>query len=131
MKRLLTTSLILAFALMTLTGCGGSNNGPEKIAKKAMDCMVKQDMAGYMDTYNLSEVEKASYLELVNKAVKPELNAKNGIKSYEVTGSELNEAGDAATVKVHIKFGDGSEKDMTMDMVKVDGNWLQSMDTDK
>lgn len=133
MKRILVSVWILALSLLALTSCGGkgNGNGPEKAVKKAMECLKQKDMKGYIDTYNLSDEDKKGFVELAEKAILPELESKSDLKSYEIKNVEMNETGDTAKVNVHIVFGDGSEKDMEMDMVKVDGKWLQEMDLDK
>ena len=52
-----------------------------------------------------------------------QLEARGGIKKFTVTEEEINDAGDAATLKIKTIYGNGDEADSEMNLVKVNGKW--------
>ena len=58
---------------------------------------------------------------------KEEIKKKDGIKSLEVIGEEINEAGDEAAVTLKIVYGNGKEDTQTSKFVMEDGKWKYSM----
>ncbi|MCD4679425.1 MAG: DUF4878 domain-containing protein, partial [Bacteroidales bacterium] len=58
---------------------------------------------------------------------KEDIEEEGGIKSNEVIEENINEAGDRATVKVKVIFGNGEEDTLTYKFVMEDGKWKYSM----
>jgi hypothetical protein len=129
MKRILTV-LALAAALVCFSACKGGNkvtklSGPEEVAKVALESMKKGDVKAFVDTFNLSDDDKAMLTSLIDEKLKEKIEEKGGIKSYEIGESSID--GDKATVKAKVYYKDGSEEDEDFHLTKVDGKWLQEM----
>lgn len=125
MKRIFTVIAAVAALAFFVSSCRTVDNGPAETAKRALECIMNDDIDGYVDTYNFADDERKEMAELFEKTLKDEMKENKGITSYEIRGTEFNEAADSARVSVHIVYGNETEEDMTMDMVKVDGQWLQ------
>ena len=129
--------LIMALALVAVIGCCAackSNSadkaakGPEKVAAQAMSAIQKGDWDAYAKTFGLDESDTKMLTGLVEEKLSETINEKGGIKDYKFTGTELNEDGDKATVKVHINYKNGTEEDETMSFVKEEDIWKQHID---
>ena len=56
-----------------------------------------------------------------------EMKKKDGVKSIEVIEEVINEAGDKATVKIKVVYGNGDENTQTNKFVMEDGKWKYTM----
>lgn len=130
MKKVMFFAAICLFAVV-LYGCGGANT-PKDVAEKAVKCLKSQDYKGYMKLVYVEDEDKLSSAEvnkkkeqiavLLEAKASDQLEKKGGIDSYEM-GEETIE-GDEAKVTVKIKYGDGSEKDTDIKLVKDKaGDW--------
>ena len=124
MKRLYFI-LIAVAALFCCAACK-SSNGPEKVAKDAIEALQKKDYDAYAATFNLSSSEQEFLSGMVEEKMDKAIEEKGGIKSYKITDSQVD--GDKATVKVHFVYKDGSEEDQKMSFVKVGDDWKQELD---
>ena len=122
MKKILGFTLIVA-ALAIFAACSSSSNGPEAVVKKSITAIQKGDYKAFAATYNLSESDQEMLAGLAEEKISQSINEKGGIKSFDITESNIE--GDEATVKVHYLYKDGSEEDETMNLELVDGEWKQ------
>ena len=122
MKKILGFTLVVA-ALALYAACSSSSNGPEAVVKKTISAIQKGDYNAFAATYNLSESDQKMLAGMAEEKIAQSLKEKGGIKSYDIT--ETNIDGEKATVKVHYIYKDGSEEDETMYLELVDGEWKQ------
>lgn len=129
MKRVLT--LLALAAVVLVSSCKGGGNstklsGPEAAAKAAIEAVKKGDMKAFVNTFNLSDDDKATLTALMEDKLTKELDKKGGIKSYEFVDTNID--GDKAAVKVKIYYNNDTEEESTFKFTNVDGKWMQEMD---
>lgn len=129
MKRVLT--LLALAAVVLVSSCKGGGNstklsGPEAAAKAALEAVKKGDMKAFVNTFNLSDDDKATLSALMEDKLTKELDKKGGIKSYEFVDTNID--GDKAAVKVKIYYNNDTEEESTFKFTNVDGKWMQEMD---
>ena len=124
MKKIVMLFAAVVSALL-FVACSGSSNGPEAVAKKAMSAIQKGDFDAYAATFNLSQEDQKQLAGFAEEKIKEALAAKGGMKSFDVTDSNID--GDKATVTVHVVYKDGSEEDQKLSFTNVDGAWKQEM----
>ena len=86
MKRVLTLLALAAVVFVSSCKGGGTStklSGPEAAAKAAIEAIKKGDMKAFINTYNLSDDDKATLSALMEDKLTKELDKKGGIKSYE------------------------------------------------
>ncbi|MDO4159579.1 MAG: DUF4878 domain-containing protein [Prevotellaceae bacterium] len=134
MKKLLGMVALVAFALL-ITACGNSNT-PKGVAEKSIKCIQKGDYEGYVDLMYVSkeskniEEEKKGYASLLQSKAGPALEEKGGIKSYEILSEEISEDGNSAKVDIKVVYGNGEEKNQTIQLLK-DKNDDWKLDSNK
>lgn len=128
MKRVLTLLALAAIVFVSSCKGGGTTklSGPEAAAKAAVEAIKKGDMKAFINTYNLSDDDKATLSALMEEKLQQKLDEKGGIKSYEILDSNID--GDNATVKVKIYYNNDTDEESTFKLTNVDGKWLQEMD---
>lgn len=133
MKRLgIVLSLVIASFLFFTTSCGtSSSSSPSDLAQKMLKFSEKGDVDGFIavlatDGKEITDEEKAKLTAMLLKG-KEDIEEEGGIKSNEVIEENINEAGDRATVKVKVIFGNGEEDTLTYKFVMEDGKWKYSM----
>lgn len=128
-------SFIAMFAIMfAFIGCGSSNT-PTGVAENALKCIQKSDFKSFIDLINIEgsnkediDQKKVQLEALLSGKMSKALEAKSGLKSWEILSEEISEDGNKAKVKVKQTWGDGTEEDDEIDFVKdADGNWKLSM----
>lgn len=128
MKRIL--ALLALAAIVFVSSCKGGGtakqSGPEAAAKAAVEAIKKGDIKAFINTYNLSDDDKATLSALIEEKLQKKIDEKGGIKSYEILDSNID--GDKATVKVKIYYNNGTDEESTFKLTNVDGRWLQEMD---
>lgn len=121
---------IAMMAVLTLSSCNG--NSPTDTAEKAAKCMQDGNYDGLADLVYIEEKEgediesqRKMISGLIGSLSSKTIDKKQGIRSYEVTGEEISEDGETATVRMDITYGDGSEKkdDVTSLRKDKDGKW--------
>ena len=120
--------LAIAAAVLCISSCKGApkkNATPEDTAKTALEALKKADYKAFVDTYNLSKDDKDMLVSVIEEKMKEQQEEKGGIKSYEVGEAQVD--GENATVTAKIFYNDGSDEDMTFNLINVDGKWLQEM----
>lgn len=128
MKKLFSTLAVALVALIAFTACGGHENSPQGVAKAAMEALQSGDAEAYFDLMYGSEESKnrEQTVALIKEKAFKSIEAKDGIKSYEIIEPEEPIAADAdkATIKVNVFYGNGQEEGKTLYLKKDDnGNW--------
>lgn len=127
MKKLKLTSLaIMALFTFLLVGCGG--NSAKDVAVKSTEYLLKGNTDAYLKLVDAPKETKEMLKSLLDEKgvaeIKKELDKKEGIKSVVATGENLSEDGNKSTVEVKVVFGNGEEKNESVDLHKVDGKWM-------
>jgi hypothetical protein len=128
----LVLSLAIASLLFFTTSCGtSSSSSPSDIGKKMFKDIEKGNVDAVIAVFSTDgeelsaeEIEKLTALVLMGQE---EIKKKDGIKSLEVIGEEINEAGDKADVTLKIIYGNGEEDTETNKFIMEDGKWKYSM----
>ena len=128
MKKLFSTLAVALVALIAFTACGGHENSPQGVAKAAMEALQSGDAEAYFDLMYGSEESqnREQTVALIKEKAFKSIEAKDGIKSYEIIEPEEPIAADAdkATIKVNVFYGNGQEEGKTQRLKKDDnGNW--------
>ena len=128
MKKLFSTLAVALVALIAFTACGGHENSPQGVAKAAMEALQSGDAEAYFDLMYGSEESqnREQTVALIKEKAFKSIEAKDGIKSYEIIEPEEPIAADAdkATSKVNVFYGNGQEEGKTLRLKKDDnGNW--------
>ena len=126
------SAMMLFAVVLVMSSCSGSDNSPEGIVNTALTKLQEKDYAGYVDLIKLSETDaekreqqKAAILDLVQKKFSKSMEQKQGLQSWEILSTETDESGNAAVVKVKLKYGDGSEDNQDIKAIKTeDGKWM-------
>lgn len=128
MKKLFSTLAVALVALIAFTACGGHENSPQGVAKAAMEALQSGDAEAYFDLMEGAEESqnREQTVALIKEKAFKSIEAKDGIKSYEIIEPEEPIAADAdkATIKVNVFYGNGQEEGKTLRLKKDDnGNW--------
>lgn len=128
MKKLFSTLAVALVALIAFTACGGHENSPQGVAKAAMEALQSGDAEAYFALMYGSEESqnREQTVALIKEKAFKSIEAKDGIKSYEIIEPEEPIAADAdkATIKVNVFYGNGQEEGKTLRLKKDDnGNW--------
>ena len=128
MNKLFSTLAVALVALIAFTACGGHENSPQGVAKAAMEALQSGDAEAYFDLMYGSEESqnREQTVALIKEKAFKSIEAKDGIKSYEIIEPEEPIAADAdkATIKVNVFYGNGQEEGKTLRLKKDDnGNW--------
>ncbi|MDD7563383.1 MAG: DUF4878 domain-containing protein [Alloprevotella sp.] len=128
MKKLFSTLAVALVALIAFTACGGHENSPQGVAKAAMEALQSGDAEAYFDLMDGAEESqnREQTVALIKEKAFKSIEAKDGIKSYEIIEPEEPIAADAdkATIKVNVFYGNGQEEGKTLRLKKDDnGNW--------
>ena len=121
--KLFKALIAVVLVLGGLSACTSSPKGPEPVAKKAIEALQKGDFDAYAATFNLSESDQKMLAGMVEEKVKADIEKKGGIKDYKISDTQID--GDKATVKVLLRYKDGTEDESSMSFTKVDGEWKQ------
>ncbi|MBS7408964.1 MAG: DUF4878 domain-containing protein, partial [Prevotellamassilia sp.] len=126
--KLFSTLAVALVALIAFTACGGHENSPQGVAKAAMEALQSGDAEAYFDLMYGSEESqnREQTVALIKEKAFKSIEAKDGIKSYEIIEPEEPIAADAdkATIKVNVFYGNGQEEGKTLRLKKDDnGNW--------
>jgi uncharacterized protein YchJ len=129
--KIFTATWALLFVLVTaLVGCGGDNSTPSAAAKKQLEAMKKNDTQAIVDCFAPSVLKETGAKEKLNGLVAmgvEETKKKEGLASYEIIEEKINEAGDKATVKSKLTYGNGKTSTEKTRLVKEDGKWYISL----
>ena len=133
MKKLsIILSLVIASFVLLTTSCGtSSSSSPADISKNIIKNAEKGNFDAIIDVFatngkELTAEEKAKLTAMLQMG-QEEMKKKDGIKSVEVIEEVINEAGDKATVKMKVVYGNGNEDTQTNKFVMEDGKWKYTM----
>jgi len=120
----------LGLALLALAFAACSSSTPESVTKDMLTQLKKGDYEKIVNSMyfkkEMSKDDKAGMASLFKEKVQPQIDQHEGIKSFEIGEVQLSEDGNSAVVAYTINYGDGTSKQDTNDVVKVDGKWMTS-----
>ena len=119
MKKILFTFSLLVCLL--LASCSG--NSPKVVAEKFLKSINKAD---FKEAKKYCDKETAEFIGVLEGFSKGEKAKPEDIKSFTIT--KVEEDGDKA--KVYYK-SEGSDKEESLDLKKVDGKWLVSINKEQ
>ncbi|GHT43813.1 hypothetical protein AGMMS49965_18380 [Bacteroidia bacterium] len=128
--------VVAALATIAVSSCagGGGSNSPADIEKSIYSQFQKGNFEKGMELYfdnienneapnpDASDERQKVVKEFAQKA-KQTVEAKGGIKDFEVLEEAIAEDGETAMVKSKTTYGDGSEQSQSSKYVKKDGQW--------
>ena len=133
MKKLFT--LFAVAVAMFMVSCAGAPATPSDAAVEYYQCVVNGDYeafanAVHFDTTDPEEIAegKAMITSLYKEKAAPQIEKKGGVKSIEAVGETISEDGNTANVQLKVVYGDGSEKNEDVKMVKVEDKWMLAFD---
>ncbi|MCD4772908.1 MAG: DUF4878 domain-containing protein [Bacteroidales bacterium] len=133
MKKLsIILSLVIASFVLFTTSCGtSSSSSPADISKSIIKNAEKGNFDAIIDVFatngkELTDEEKTKLTAMLQMG-QEEMKKKDGVKSVEVIEEVINEAGDEATVKMKVVYGNGDEVNQTNKFVMEDGKWKYTM----
>lgn len=123
-------NFLIVIACMLLVSCNGGNS-PSDAAKKIVGYLQSQDyeklVAAMVEdetaTVEEKKQQKAMVVALMKEKVAKELEAKQGIKDFEILEEKIAEDGQTATVKVKYIYGNAETKEEIMNFKKVGSDW--------
>ncbi len=126
MKNMLSSLCLVIFAAM-LAACS-SSNGPEAVVEKYASYVQNEQYEKLIDithfSKELTQEEKEETAQLLREKGAKEFEKLGGLKSVEITGTDVAEDGKTASVHTIVHYGDGSEKKEDMNTILVDGHWM-------
>lgn len=133
MKKILS---ILAVAVaMFMVSCAGAPATPSDAAVEYYQCVVNGDYeafanAVHFDTTDPEEIAegKAMITSLYKEKAAPQIEKKGGVKSIEAVGETISEDGNTANVQLKVVYGDGSDKNEDIKLVKIEDKWMLAFD---
>lgn len=130
MKKLV--ALFAVVAAFFAVSCGGPST-PGAAAVEIFELMADGKYEKVVEKFYVANPEEkaefeSTMLSLIKEKVEPQMKAKGGIDKVELVSEELSEDGNSARVTTKIYYGDGTTKEDHTKMVKVDGEWLVSME---
>lgn len=124
MKNLIT-GLITCICILFLVSC---SNTPTSKAKAYLDDMKDGNYRELVDQLyfkkETTDKEKQDLANMLEEKGKQSLEKEGAIKSYEITGEEVSETGEKATINYTLTYEDGSQKDLELKLINIDGEWL-------
>lgn len=131
MKQLIRLGLML-IAVLAMVSCTPST--PGTALKNYMSALSDKDYEKFIDGCNISEAdsEKAKEIRegliaMIQEKGSKTIEKKGGLKEVEIVSEEMAEDGNSAIVTYKQHYGDGSVKEYTQKMIKVDGKWLMDI----
>ena len=133
MKKLFT--LFAVAVAMFMVSCAGAPATPSDAAVEYYQCVVNGDYeafanAVHFDTTDPEEIAegKAMITSLYKEKAAPQIKKKGGVTSIEAVGEAISEDGNTANVQLKVVYGDGSEKNEDIKLVKVEDKWMLAFD---
>ena len=129
MKQLIRLGLMLV-AVLAMVSCTPST--PGAALKNYMSALSDKDYEKFIDGCNISEADKAKEIRegliaMIQEKGSKTIEKKGGLKEIEIVSEEMTEDGNSAIVTYKQHYGDGSVKEDTQKMIKVDGKWLMDI----
>ncbi|MCF8229819.1 MAG: DUF4878 domain-containing protein [Bacteroidales bacterium] len=122
--------LTVAVTILFFAACGGgsSSSSPSGVVEAYYDAFQSGDYEGMImlfegsENYSADKVKKNA--EMLKMGVEAQKKATGGIKKFSVIEENIDDAGDAAIVKIKTVYKDDSEEESEMELVKVNGKWM-------
>ena len=131
MKQLIRLGLMLV-AVLAMVSCTPST--PGAALKHYMSALSDKDYEEFVEGVKLSETDAAKAQEardglvaMIKEKGAKTPDEKGGLKEIEIVSEEIAEDGNSAVVTFKQHYGDGSVKEDTQKMAKVDGKWLMDI----
>lgn len=131
MKQLIRLGLMLV-AVLTMVSCTPST--PGAALKNYMSALSDKDYEKFIDGCNISEADsdkakeiREGLIAMIQEKGSKTIEKKGGLKEIEIVSEEMAEDGNSAIVTYKQHYGDGSVKEDTQKMIKVDGKWLMDI----
>ena len=121
MKQLIRLGLMLVVVL-AMVSCTPST--PGAALKNYMSALSDKDYEKFIDGCNISEADSDKAKEIREGLIA--MIQEKGSK-IEIVSEEMAEDGNSAIVTYKQHYGDGSVKEDTQKMIKVDGKWLMDI----
>ncbi|MDR0835526.1 MAG: DUF4878 domain-containing protein [Tannerella sp.] len=127
--------LVSAAMILAVSSCGGGSSSPSSIEKSIYSQFQKGNYEKGIEIYfdNISGDDDAGKPKSADETkeavkafagkVKQSIDAKGGIKKFEIVEEKIAEDGKTATVASKITYGDGSGDEQSTKYVKQDGKW--------
>jgi hypothetical protein len=125
---LFAVAFVFSFLLPACTG-GGAANSPSKAVEKSYSYLMDKEYDKLVKMYAtqegklLTEEEKAKVKAMLASMGEQQFAKKEGLKSIAVLKETLNEAGDKAEVEINQVFGNGTDENDKIKLIKIEGNW--------
>ena len=133
MKKLFT--LFAVAVAMFMVSCAGAPATPSDAAVEYYQYVANGDYeafanAVHFDTTDPEEIAegKAMITSLYKEKAAPQIEKKGGVKSIEAVGETISEDGNTANVQLKVVYGDGSEKNEDIKLVKIEDKWMLAFD---
>ena len=131
MKQLIRLGLMLV-AVLAMVSCTPST--PGAALKNYMSAISDKDYEKFIDVCNISEADsdkakeiREGLIAMIQEKGSKTIEKKGGLKEIEIVSEEMTEDGNSAIVTYKQHYGDGSVKEDTQKMIKVDGKWLMDI----
>ena len=131
MKQLIRLGLMLV-AVLAMVSCTPST--PGAALKNYMSALSDKDYEKFIDGCNISETDsdkaeeiREGLIAMIQEKGSKTIEKKGGLKEIEIVSEEMAEDGNSAIVTYKQHYGDGSVKEDTQKMIKVDGKWLMDI----
>lgn len=131
MKQLIRLGLML-IAVLAMVSCTPST--PGAALKNYMSALSEKDYEKFIEGCNISEADSDKAKEIhegliamIQEKGSKTIEKKGGLKEIEIVSEEMAEDGNSAIVTYKQHYGDGSVKEDTQKMIKVDGKWLMDI----
>ena len=129
MKKLFVAFSLALMMMSVMTSCGSSSTStPSEVALAATKCMQDKDFSGYVDLTDADEDSKSMTVAMISEKAAQQIDAKDGITSFEVQNEEIADDGKTAVVNMNITYGNGDTEVKPIKCVNKDGKWLVSKD---
>lgn len=125
MKKLLSLFFVI---VVTICFMSCSNNSPEGVVKEYYAAIEAKDYDKAMECLyfkkELTESQKEQFKNLFIDKAQKQVDKKGGIKSFEISNTDIAEDGKSAIVSVTTTYGDGTSNSQNNKVLKVEDKWL-------
>ncbi|MFI3261917.1 MAG: DUF4878 domain-containing protein [Rikenellaceae bacterium] len=129
MKKLFASLAILC-AFVCIVSCS-SGASPKAIAEQYAEFVKQGDYTGVVNLLYIQSTgdatqdkeQKEVLIDMFNQNIKPEIEAKGGVKSYSISKIIMDEDKESAITYVDFIFNNGTLNKQKCDLVKVDNKW--------
>jgi hypothetical protein len=121
MKMTSIRSLLLVIMMTTLAACGLFKPGPSQVVKEFYHEVEEGKINDAMKLFSAQVTQTfGSKLTMAMSSQTSQIKKKGGIKSID---TKETVTGDLAKVEYTVKYGDNSEENGVIDLIKEQGDW--------